>query len=265
MPCGWCEYCPFSVQAECEDKKKMKNYLSFGGGVNSVALYLLMENLGMEFEAVFVNHGGDWPETYDYLQYFLATGRPVTVLEPEVNTVEKIIFNNLPAYCEHKAILPNRTNRWCTDRFKVRVVEAYIETPCFMHLGIDAGESHRARLSPVAGRENRFLLIEHGIDRDGCKRLIADVGLDLPPKSGCWFCPYQGKAEFRLLRKKHPALFCRAQKLEEARNNRPEAQSGQWKPYYLCDIPLADVIAGVDKQQGLPGMDADYPPCHCGL
>lgn len=37
--------------------QQMKNYLSFGGGVNSVALYLLMEDMGIEFEAVFVNHG----------------------------------------------------------------------------------------------------------------------------------------------------------------------------------------------------------------
>ena len=32
---------------------EMKHYLSFGGGVNSVALYLLMKKLNMDFEAVF--------------------------------------------------------------------------------------------------------------------------------------------------------------------------------------------------------------------
>ena len=61
----------------------MKNYLSFGAGVNSVALYLLMQDLGIQFEAVFVDHGGDWPETYEYVEYFVATGRPVTVLTPD--------------------------------------------------------------------------------------------------------------------------------------------------------------------------------------
>lgn len=61
----------------------MKDYLSMGFGVNSVALYLLMEKLNMEFEAVFVDHGGDWPETYEYADYFIATGRPVTILQPQ--------------------------------------------------------------------------------------------------------------------------------------------------------------------------------------
>lgn len=32
----------------------MKNYLSFGGGVNSVAMMLLLLDEGVEFEAVYV-------------------------------------------------------------------------------------------------------------------------------------------------------------------------------------------------------------------
>jgi len=50
--------------------KCMKNYLSFGGGVNSVALYLYLLDQKVEFEAVFVDHGTDWPETYDYVEMF---------------------------------------------------------------------------------------------------------------------------------------------------------------------------------------------------
>ena len=50
----------------------MPHYLSMGFGVNSVALFLLMERLGMDFEAVFVDHGGDYPETYEYAKYFIA-------------------------------------------------------------------------------------------------------------------------------------------------------------------------------------------------
>jgi tRNA U34 2-thiouridine synthase MnmA/TrmU len=33
----------------------MRNYLSFGGGVNSVAMMLLLLDEGIEFEAVYVN------------------------------------------------------------------------------------------------------------------------------------------------------------------------------------------------------------------
>jgi len=40
----------------------MKNYLSHGMGVNSTALMLLLADEGIEFESVFVYHGGDYPE-----------------------------------------------------------------------------------------------------------------------------------------------------------------------------------------------------------
>lgn len=47
-------------------------YLSFGGGVNSTALYLHLLELGQEFEAVYVDHGTDYPETAEYVAYFAA-------------------------------------------------------------------------------------------------------------------------------------------------------------------------------------------------
>ncbi|RLC23031.1 MAG: hypothetical protein DRH93_08360 [Deltaproteobacteria bacterium] len=48
----------------------MKNYLSFGGGVNSVAMMLLLLDQKAEFEAIFVDHETDWPETYEYFDMF---------------------------------------------------------------------------------------------------------------------------------------------------------------------------------------------------
>jgi len=42
----------------------MKEYLSFGAGVNSVALYLLLQEKGIDFEAIFVNHETDLPEDF---------------------------------------------------------------------------------------------------------------------------------------------------------------------------------------------------------
>ena len=52
----------------------MKKYLSHGMGVNSRALMLLLEDEGIEFENVFVNHGGDYPETYEYVIYLKDKG-----------------------------------------------------------------------------------------------------------------------------------------------------------------------------------------------
>ena len=62
----------------------MRNYLSFGGGVNSVALYLYLRDMGTEFEAVFVDHGGDYPGTYDYVKMF-SEKYPLTILKAVVH------------------------------------------------------------------------------------------------------------------------------------------------------------------------------------
>ncbi|MBV5330383.1 MAG: hypothetical protein JZU65_22585, partial [Chlorobium sp.] len=83
-------------------------------------------------------------------------------------------------------------------------------------------------MNSTKGVESRWLLIEHGIDREGCVKLISDAGLIVPPKSGCWFCPFQRKGQWTRLRREHPELYCKAQKLEarsmedyKARKGRP--------------------------------------------
>ena len=232
----------------------MKNYLSFGGGVNSVALYLLMQDLGVDFEAVFVNHGGDWPETYEYVDYFIATGRPVTILKPDCEG-----FHNIYDYYIFKKKVPSIMKRDCTDKFKLRPFYKHAEKPCFVMLGIDAGEQQRARLNSKKGVENRYPLIEHNIDRDGCKKLIAGSGLVVPPKSGCFFCMYQKKSQWRNMRRNQPDLFCAAQKLEDGceSKNRFFTLLGNGKR-------ISDMIN--ENQKALPGMeDLEFPPCQCGL
>lgn len=245
----------------------MKNYLSFGGGVNSVALYLLMEQMGMEFEAVYVDHGGDWPETYAYVDYFIATGRPVTVLRPTVRTRARRVFHNIVDYFEHMNVLPtkNPKRRYCTSRFKSAVLDAYQETPCFVFIGYAFDEAERAVISSSKGREYRWPLIENEITRQGCIELIKANGLNVPRKSGCYICPFQGRREYQELRAKHPELFCRVQKIETAQNQRFTKDGKQWKPYFLAgNRPLAEIVN--DKQAALPGMESmEYPPCQCGL
>lgn len=240
----------------------MKHYLSFGGGVNSVALYLLMEKLGMDFEAVFVNHGGDWPETYEYVEYFRATGRKVTILTPECQGEKSLV-----EFCLNKRVTPNRRFRWCTDQWKVRPLFKHFDRPCFSHIGIDAGESRRAKISSKDGVENRYLLIEHGIDRAGCRAIIKDAGLQDPGKSGCFFCPFQRVGQWRKLRREHPTLFCKAMKMERGENER-RAEQGK-KAYYTIreNLPLNKLVSdGLERQKAIPGMEnLEYPPCQCWL
>ena len=239
----------------------MRKYLSFGGGVNSVALYLYLVEQGEEFEAVFVHHGTDWPETYDYVagfQWWLKREglRPITILRPEYSG-----FSVLFDFCWENRMVPIIYHRWCTSRFKVEVLHKYTKPPAWELIGIDAGESRRAKIQNRGGLESRYPLIEADIDRQGCVGIIKRHGLPVPMKSGCWICPFQRKSQWRELRRTHPCLFQRAVDLEQ-RNIDRRIERGK-KPLYL--MPRAALPAIVDEHQMQIFEQDEYPPCQCGL
>ena len=229
----------------------MRNYISMGFGVNSVALYLDQKDKGVDFEAVYVDLGCDWPETKEYVEMF-CNQYPVTIIKPGVikKSIGKI-YDNLYDFCHDRKIIPFRQQRWCTADFKVAPLHRYFQTPCFVLLGIDAGESHRAKLSSNKGTENRFPLIEDGIDRNGCIEIIKSHGLPVPVKSGCWFCPFQRVSEFKKLRRLHPDLFCKAVEIEK--------NSGK---ILLKTKTLPEIINEPDT---FIFEELSYPPCQCGL
>jgi len=245
----------------------MNKYLSFGGGVNSVAMYFLLMDQGMEpgdpdkgFEAVFVDHGTDWPETYEYVEMFKSK-YPLTVLKSK-----KVLYE----YSWDYGIFPSRVARWCTRIHKSEILTKYHQKPCFVMIGFSSDEKHRAKISLNDGEECRWPLIENEIDRNGCKQLIKKHGLPVPRKSGCYICPFQRNGQLRELRKRHPELFCKLEQLEN-RNNYYRAVYGSSKkwpwvinPYYSFDRPVREVAEKNINQSKLWAED-EYPPCECML
>lgn len=236
-------------------KQTMKTYLSYGVGVNSTAMLILLANEGEEFESIYVDHGCDWPETRDYVK-MISQKYPITILKPNVEG-----FDNLYEYCWYHRMVPLFSRRFCTSKFKVRVIQKYVETPCFQYIGFAADEAHRAKTTAFKGSENRFPLIERGIDRKGCVEIIKNAALSVPIKSGCYFCIFQRVGEWRKLRREHPDLFCKAQQLEQ-RNVEYRLSQGK-QPYYLAGPkPLTDVV---NEKQGWLFDEMGYAPCNCIL
>ena len=230
----------------------MRNYLSYGGGVNSVAMLLFLQDEGVEFESIYVDHGCDWPETREYNRMMLDKGYKITTV-PAPGLWEKMWKYRM---------VPSMQRRWCTADFKVKPIAKYVEIPCFMMFGISSDEAHRAKMQYEDGIERRFPLIEREIDREGCKLVILKHGLPLPIKSGCWFCPMQRAAQWRLLRKRHPDLFCKAKRLE-GRNIEYRKSKGKAPLYLSAGKRSLDDI--VDENQDELFEEFAYPPCHCEL
>lgn len=195
----------------------MKKYLSFGGGVNSTALLLLLRDEGEKFEPIFVNHGTDWPETYQYIEYlkFHLLDFNLTEIKPNYQG-----YSNLYDYCKAKKFLPSIYLRWCTYRFKLQPLWDYVEKPCIMYIGISAEEKHRILVKQPKGITGKWPLVEKGITRNECIKIIRDSGLEVPVKSGCYICPFQSKKQLRKLYAKHPNLFEKVVELEKIRGNR---------------------------------------------
>ena len=193
----------------------MRNYLAFGAGVNSVALYLLLKRLGREFEAIFVDHGTDWPETYSYVRKFSAM-LPVTRIRPEYHRPDMgKTYNCLYDYCWDRRTIPLSHHRWCSQEFKVSPLLRYVERPCRLYIGIDASESHRK--SECSDPKVHFIypLINYKIDRQHCEKLILKAGLTVPINSRCFICPFQRISEWKQLYIQHPDLFAKARALEQ--------------------------------------------------
>jgi len=219
----------------------MKIYLSHGMGVNSTALMLLLEDMGFEFESVFVDVGTEYPETYEYLDYLREQGYEITVLKPDVEG-----FDNLYDYCKHYKIVPGQFMRWCTDKFKLRTLQKYVKTPAIMLIAIDAGEKHRAFKKPIKfGVINVYPLVSYGIDRKKCIEIIKENGLKVPRKSGCWLCPFASRSEIRQLYLNYPDLYEKRKEIESLALDRSGGKSGylkygkataQWAMENVADI-----------------------------
>jgi len=223
--------------------------LSFGAGVNSVALAIMAINDGWRGEIVFSDTGCEWPETYYYLDYFEREW-----LQPrgfKVKRIHQANYKNglsLIEVCERDHIIPLCAVRWCTVEYKVNPLELYAGEHSTM-LGIAADEAHR--------QDNAIRpLVEAGVTRDGCIDIIEVEGLDVPQRSGCYICPFQRDSQWRMLWERHPKLFERAMRLEE---NVKRGNSQRWNATLdpKGKITLRQRLLSYESQMELPEIDMD--------
>ena len=236
-----------------------KNYLSFGGGVNSVALMLWLLDHNIKFEAVFADHGGDYPETYEYVDMLLSKGYEITVLKTTKKAHGKDL--NLYDFCHEYKMCPGIRFRWCTSMFKVEPLIKHQEKPCFVFLGIGYEERHRAKRKAEyhEGIIKDYPLIDHNINRQGCVEIIKAHGLPVPPKSGCFFCPFQKASEIRELYHRCDDLFDKALELEKRNIEYNKAKGKQQSGFlHISNRPL-EVVAMTDQLE----LFDDMWPCAC--
>lgn len=156
----------------------MTYWLSYGGGVNSTALaILLVQGRLPQYEPwriVFADTKTEKDHTYAYIKdhfmpWLLSHGRMLEVVLPKEGVLER---------WERLKVTGSRILRSCTDTAKIAPLQRYIDANGGGEwlLGIDAGEPHRAANKPGKHRP----LVDLDIDRDECERIIAGSGAAVP-------------------------------------------------------------------------------------
>lgn len=197
--------------------------LSYGGGVNTVALMILLIRQKKPLdEVVFADTGGEVPETYDYIsitkEYLNQHGIPFKVVKAREH-------EDLYDCSYRRKVFPSALWRWSTRDFKVIPIHAYyrsIGTHIEQYMGIAFDEIDRMKDSRVDYVTNLYPLIDDRITRKGCIEIIQTEGLPVPVKSGCYFCPFSSLERWKWMYETHPDLYWKAVALEENSKHFPD-------------------------------------------
>jgi hypothetical protein len=217
--------------------------VSHGGGVQSTALLVLAAQRRIPHRTfLFANVGSD-SEHPGTLRYIAEVARPfaeangielVELRSQRRDGSEKTIYREITRRGSRRELIPTRlTNgmpgrRSCTAEFKIEVVRRWLKAngatadrPALVAIGFSADEVHRvARRRDNEIERPEYPLLELGLTREECARVIADAGLPVPDRSACWFCPFHRAGYWAELRRDEPELFGRAASLEALINRR---------------------------------------------
>lgn len=206
------------------------NAVSYGGGVNSVAVCVgLVERNEPPDLVMFSDTGGERPETYEHIKLMFDWLKQRNIKCVTVRNAPASGDKTLEDNCLRRKELPSLAYgfKGCSVKWKRQPMDRFLRQqyePSMALLaagqkinriiGIDAGETRRAKLPPDDYFVYKYPLVEWGWDRDACHYAIERAGLPQPPKSSCFFCPAMKRAEIRDLMETHPDLFARALAIE---------------------------------------------------
>jgi len=221
-----------------------------GVGRNSVAILGRMRREGKRPDAVvFANVGSEKRGTYEFvphLRQWLAEndfpGLTVVRYTPKTAPYCSIEGNMIL-----NATLPGACFNWgsCTMKFKIDPQNQWYRhwepaqqvwaagEKITKFIGFDAGEEYRtsraadkAHTSEQDKFDIQYPLQDWGMDLDACIEEIIRMGLPVPPKSACYFCPNQKEDEVELLDEEDRARIILMEIVAEPYNRKVD---GLWR------------------------------------
>jgi hypothetical protein len=194
----------------------------------------------------FADTGGEWPETYNFLgiidEHLSRNGFPTVTIVRHQGRHNR--YKTLEENCLVNETLPSLAfgRKACSPKFKARPQEQFREQwepakrawrageRVVVAIGYDAGptDCRRSKIPETKKYSYRYFLREWGWDRERCKAEIAAVGLPIPRKSACFFCPAQKPSDLAELVDRHPNLADRILAMEANAAPHLRAIQGLW-------------------------------------
>ena len=150
--------------------------------------------------------------------------------------------------------LPSKVYGWssCSDKYKHRPQNQYVKhwAPAVAEweagrkickaIGFDYGEERRAKFTEDEQWLYWYPLIEWCWGREECAAALLRVGLPIPVKSACFFCPSSRKPEVLSLAREHPDLLARALEIERRGLSKAITVKGLGRHWSWHDLVRAD-------------------------
>lgn len=253
----------------------MSKFIAFSGGVESTTMCLLY---GRGATAVFTDTGSEHAEMYKRIdkveqfmtEYHKGDFRLVRLTASVTAKGEKV--KTLTDYISRMQYFPSTLDRFCTTRFKIWPMDAFLKGKNNVKLliGLNADETDReGNHGLLANVEYKYPLQEDGYSRQDCVDILEQHGLkpDFPAymrRGGCIFCPFKSKKEYAAMVHLAPEEIDLVRILEE------KAQDKRGKYYRIRhNMPsMADFIA-IEKNNLFgdlsPYYDASEEQYSCGV
>ena len=140
-----------------------------------------------------------WLEEHGVKVVTVQEGRSEVVREDHHGSVM------IPAFTDN-GDSAGQVRRQCTGDWKIMPIRRFLRSvlprrpgpgAVTLVLGISLDEWHRMRTSDVKYIDHDYPLVDLRISRASCVAWLEAHGLEVPPKSGCSFCPYTTLARWR--------------------------------------------------------------------
>lgn len=212
-------------------EKGEKIVWSSGGGIQSTAIAVLIWQgvLRKPDFAFMADCGFESQKTYEYIERvtkpkLAEVGVDFKLVKSSdyanVSIIDPRGYCNIPAFELKPDGHVSHYGTRCNGDWKQKVLKRWLREQgvsfCIDWVGISTDEAHRGgKNTGLKWIENRYPLLELGLSRDDCRKLILDAGWEMPQRTSCIMCPQRSLFEWLRLKVECPEDFERACQIEE--------------------------------------------------